>query len=122
LTLSRSGMLGFLCGLMVIAWANGMGRKMVRFLGVMFLAALAVLPLLLKFAAQYSKLGVSDNSATARLIVWARALGVFLENPWFGIGFNTYGFYELRHGMDLYGSATYSAEGGVLFVAVLTGL
>ena len=122
LTLSRSGMLGFVCGILVILATRGLGRKMARFLGAMFVVALASLPQLLPFARQYSKLSLSDASAAARLVVWQRSTATFLESPWFGIGFNTYGFVQERHGVERFGSASYSAEGGLLFVGVMTGI
>ena len=122
LTLSRSGALAFVCGIMAIVATRGLGRKMVRFLVAMAIVALAALPQLLRFASQYAKLGVSDGSATARLVVWQRSIATFLESPWFGIGFNTYGYVQERRGFERFGSATYSAEGGLLFIAVMTGI
>jgi hypothetical protein len=122
LTLSRSGALAFVFGLFVILAARGLGRKMVRFLIAMGLVALAALPQLLAFANQYAKLGVSDGSAAARLVVWQRSIATFLESPWFGIGFNTYGYVQERRGFERFGTATYSAEGGLLFIAVMTGI
>ena len=122
LTLSRSGALAFIFGLFAILIARGLGKKMLRFLFAMGLIALAALPQLLKFASQYSKLGVSDESAAARLVVWQRSIATFLESPWFGIGFNTYGYVQERRGFERFGAATYSAEGGLLFIAVMTGI
>ncbi|HJQ20628.1 MAG TPA: O-antigen ligase family protein [Gemmatimonadaceae bacterium] len=122
LTISRSGALAFLVGVFTIFAVRGLGRKMVRFLGVMLVALIASLPPLLRFASTYQKLGISDVSAAARFIVWQRSIATFLDNPWFGIGFNTYGFVQERNGIERYGSATYSAEGGLLFIAVMTGI
>jgi O-antigen ligase len=122
LTLSRSGALGFVCGGFVILAALGLRKRMVRFLAVICTLLIAALPPLLQFADQYGKLGVSDKSAGARVVVWQGLLGTFLEHPWFGIGFNTYGFYQQRRGVELYGGASYSAEGGLLFIAVMTGV
>ena len=122
LTLSRSGILAFVFGLLTIVLARGVGRRMARFLFGMFVVALAALPQLLVFANQYSKLGIGDASAAARVIVWQRSISTFLESPWFGIGFNTYGFVQERRGFERFGSATYSAEGGLLFIAVMTGI
>ena len=122
LTLSRSGALGFMFGMLGILAARGLGTKMVRFLAAMFVVALAALPQLLKFANMYEKLGISDASAVSRVIGWQRAIATFLESPWIGVGFNTYGFVQQRRGMELFGSASYSAEGGLLFIAVMTGI
>lgn len=122
LTLSRSGALAFVVGVLVIVLALGLGRRAFRFFAAAVVVFCASLPVLLPFAANYSKLGINDGSATARFIVWQRAITVWLESPWFGIGFNTYGFVQERRGFERFGSATYSAEGGLLFVAVMTGI
>jgi O-antigen ligase len=122
LTLSRSGVLAFVFGLMVILAARGLGKKMVRFLMAMGILAILALPQLLRFASQYSKLGISDGSAAARFVIWQRSIATFLESPWFGVGFNTYGYVQERRGFERFGSATYSAEGGLLFIAVMTGI
>ena len=58
----------------------------------------------------------------ARMVKWSLALGAFAESPWFGIGFNTYGFVQEHRGFERMGAHTYSAEGGLLFIAVMTGL
>lgn len=122
LTVSRSGAAGFIMGMFVILWARGLGTKMVKFLLAMLVVALAALPQLLAFANLYEKLGITDASAMARVVGWQRAIATFVDSPWFGVGFNTYGFVQLRRGMDLYGSAGYSAEGGLLFIMVMTGI
>jgi O-antigen ligase len=122
LTVSRSGAAGFLVGMMVLLSVRGLGKKMWRFLAAMSVVALGALPYLLMFAARYEKLGISDSSAAARVIGWGRAITLFLENPWFGVGFNTYGFVQQHRGLELFGAGNYSVEGGLLFVAVMTGL
>jgi O-antigen ligase len=55
------------------------------------------------------------------VISWGNAISLFLEHPWIGVGFNTYGFVQQRRGIQLLGPAHYSVEGGFLFVAVMTG-
>lgn len=123
LTLSRSGALGFLIGLMVIVAARGVSKRVLKFFVVTGLFTIAALPQLIAFANKYEKfVGFEDGSGAARLITWQRAIMTFLESPWFGIGFNTYGFVQAKRGVELFGSASYSAEGGLLFIAVLTGV
>ena len=80
------------------------------------------LPYLIPYAIANNRLTVSDNSAMARVMVWQRALSTFADYPWFGIGFNTYGFVQERRGFQRMGGAAYSVEGGLLFVMVLTGI
>lgn len=121
-TLSRSGMLAFAVGCLLLLSIRGPSKRVLRF-GVLILALLIpALPRLAGFANQYARLSVSDDSAMQRLIVWQRALETFAEHPWFGIGFNTYGFVQERRGFERIGGSSYSAEGGLLFVAVLTGI
>jgi O-antigen ligase len=122
LTLSRSGALGFIVGVLVILAARGLSKRLVRFGLVGLIGALASLPKLLEFAGQYGKLGLTDESAVSRLVAWQRAIAVFLEHPWFGIGFNTYGFVQEHRGFERAGGASYSVEGGLLFIAVMTGI
>jgi hypothetical protein len=122
LTMSRSGALGFFFGVLLIVSARGVGKRMLRFGGLAAVVALAALPSVLAFSQLHSRFGVSDGSAAARLITWQRAIELWQENPWFGIGFNTYGFVQESRGFERFGSATYSAEGGLLFIGVMTGL
>jgi len=121
-TLSRGGMLSFLIGAMVLLVVRGLSKRVLKFAGLMFVLLLAALPGLVNFANQYRRFSVSDASAMGRVIVWQRALSTFIEYPWFGIGFNTYGFVQERRGFERIGGSSYSAEGGLLFVAVLTGI
>src|SRR5205085_6856385 len=39
-----------------------------------------------------------------------------------GIGFNTYAFVQARRGFEIMNNSSYSVEGGLLFVAVMTGI
>jgi len=121
LTLSRSAVLALVAGGLIILFARGLSRRLVRLGAVVLLAVLATLPLLIRFAAQYGKFS-ADGSASARLITWALAFRAFLDHPIIGIGFNTWGFYQQRFGFDISGNASYSTDGGLLFVAALTGL
>ena len=122
-TLSRSGVLGFLVGvLFILAARRRLSKRILALFGVAVVGMLAALPQILVFAAKYQKLGVGDNSAAARAITLSRALVLFLENFWFGIGFNTFGFVQEHRGVERLGGSAYSSEGGLLFVAVMTGI
>jgi len=122
LTLSRSSALGLIAGGLTILVARGLSKRMLRLVaGIAVLLGL-VLPMLLTFAAQYNKLGV-DASAMDRLVSWARAIRVLIDHPIIGIGFNTFGYVlERYYGVERVGTASYSSDGGFLFIAVLTGV
>ncbi len=121
-TLSRSGMLALFIGVCVIAFIRGANKRLLKLGGVIIALLIPMLPILIPFANDYTRFSVTDGSAMGRVIVWQRAIATFLEYPWFGIGFNTYGFVQERRGFERLGGAAYSAEGGLLFVAVLTGI
>ena len=124
-TLSRSGVAGFFFGCLVIVaarWSGRISKRLIRFGLIAIVGVIAALPKLLQFADQYSKLGISDGSAAARLITWQRAFSTLWDSPWFGIGFNTYGFVQEHRGFERIGGVSYSAEGGLLFIAVMTGV
>lgn len=122
MTLSRGGMLAFVIGALVLLAVLGLSRKVVRFAAGMFVLVLAALPRLIEFAKDYERFSVTDGSAMGRVVVWQRAIATFLDYPWFGIGFNTYGFVQERRGFERLGGSSYSVEGGLLFVAVMTGI
>jgi O-antigen ligase len=82
---------------------------------------LVALPKLITFAAAYGKFS-SGGSAAARVLSWVQAFRVFRDHPVFGIGFNTFGFVQERYGFLRFGTAAYSSDGGLLFIAVLTGV
>ena len=123
LTLSRSGAAGFIVGMFIVASVRGLGTRFLRFVGAGALLVLLSLPVLIPFAQQYQKFNISGGSGiAARMISWTRAIETFSQAPWFGVGFNTYGFVQERLGIPRVGSASYSAEGGLLFIAVMTGV
>lgn len=121
LTASRSSVLGLLVGSLVIVWVRGLRRNLVRIAAIVCVVAAPFVPALIAFAAAYHKLSI-DASALMRLVAWARALAVFLDHPIVGIGFNTYGFVQRAYGWEATGQGGFSLEGGLLFVAVLTGI
>lgn len=122
LTLSRGGMMSFLVGCLALFALRGLSKRIVQFAGLMVVLLLAAILRLAEFASQYTRFSVSDASAMARVMIWERAFATWLEHPWFGIGFNTYGFVQERRGFERLGGASYSAEGGLLFIAVMTGI
>ena len=121
-TLSRSGMLALFVGASLIVLVRGPSKKLLKFGMAVALLLVPAVPFLVEFANQYRRFSITDASAMGRVIVWQRAISTFLDYPWFGIGFNTYGFVQERRGFERIGGAAYSAEGGLLFVAVLTGI
>lgn len=122
LTVSRSGLLGLFMGGMVVLLSRGLTKRLLKFAVPVMLLTLVALPKLIALAQAYGKTGLADSSAAARLIAWARAFSTFLEHPWFGIGFNTYAFVQQRRGFEVMNNSSYSVEGGLLFVAVMTGI
>jgi hypothetical protein len=121
-TLSRSSMLGLAVGGVLIVSVRGISRRMMRFgiaLGVLLLAAI---PKLIMWAEHFGKLSLSDASAMSRVVNWLRALRIWADHPVFGIGFNTYGYVAERYGAVRSGSFSFSSDGGLLFIAVMTGL
>lgn len=121
MTASRSSLLALAAGGMVIVATTGLSRKLLQLGGIATALLLAALPRLIDFARAYNKLGF-DPSAMARVEQWARGARVFIDNPLIGVGFNTWGYVQERYGWIRLHAATYSLDGGVLFVAVLTGL
>jgi O-antigen ligase len=123
LTISRSGILALIVGCLVILAARGISVKLVRFFGFILLLVAAVLPRLIAFAAAYGKFDMSEkSSAGVRLYAWAVALSTVFEHPVIGVGFNAYGYYKEATGLTVRNVSDYSSDGGLLFVAVMTGL
>jgi O-antigen ligase len=121
LTLSRSGALGFVAGIGTILLVRGLSKRLLRWIFAVAVLVAVALPKLLTFAAAYGKFSTS-GSAAARVVSWLQALRVFRDHPFFGIGFNTFGFVQERYGYTRFGAAAYSSDGGLLFIAVLTGV
>ncbi|MDP3769284.1 MAG: O-antigen ligase family protein, partial [Dehalococcoidia bacterium] len=121
LTLSRSSFLAFVVGGVVILAARGLSRRLLRLAAVVTVLSLPFIPALLGFARAYNRLGF-DASALSRITAWVRGLAVFADNPVLGVGFNTYGFVERAYGWGLGGTARFGLDGGLLFIAVMTGL
>ncbi len=121
LTLSRSALLALAVGLLVLAWTRGLNRRLV---GILVGAALVILPfltLLLRFADGFNKLRL-DASAAQRLIPWSRALIMWSDHPWLGVGFNAVQQAQKAYGWAPIGGADVSLDGGLLFIAAMTGV
>lgn len=121
MTVSRSAVIGMMVGGMVILTVRGLSKRLLKGAAIALLLALPFVPVLVRFAAEYGKLSVGP-SAIARVIMWARALEIFFDNPLLGVGFNTYGFVQEAYGYAAEGRASYTLDGGLLFVAVMTGV
>jgi hypothetical protein len=121
LTLSRSGALGLVAGVGTILLVRGLSKRLLRWIVAVVVLVLVALPKLITFAAAYGKFS-SGGSAAARVLSWVQAFRVFRDHPVFGIGFNTFGFVQERYGFVRFGTAAYSSDGGLLFIAVLTGV
>jgi O-antigen ligase len=121
-TLSRSSFLALAVGLVFIVAVRGISRRMLRFGMLIGVLVLATLPKLISYAEKFHKLTVSDASAMGRVVAWLRALRIWADHPIFGIGFNTYGYVAERYGGVRAGAPSFSSDGGLLFIAVMTGL
>jgi O-antigen ligase len=122
MTLSRGGMFSFAVGCLALLPVIALSKRVMRLAVVLLVLLAAALPKFIAFAAQYARFGLSDQSALDRVVVWQRAIDTFLDYPILGIGFNTWAFVQERRGFERISVSSYSAEGGLLFVAVLTGL
>jgi hypothetical protein len=122
MTVSRSSVLALIAGLAVIASVRGVERRLLRAAAFGTAALLPFVPLLLRFAVSFDKLRV-DDSAMLRVVSWLRALTVFADNPWIGVGFNTYGFVQGAYGFEAATTESgFTLDGGLLFIAVMTGV
>lgn len=122
-TLSRSSLLGLLVGGAIILGVRGISRRMVRFAIVVGVMLIPAIPRAVEFAARYNKISLSDASAMSRVVAWLRILDVWSDNKVFGIGFNTYRYVQVHYGYTPgEGIAASSADGGLLFILLLTGI
>jgi hypothetical protein len=121
LTVSRSSILALAVALVVIAAVRGLGIRLFRILVLGALLILPFLSLLISFAASFNKLGY-DASAAQRWVPWIRAGRLLIEHPWLGVGFNAIKQAQESHGWRALGGADVSLDGGLLFVAAMTGL
>lgn len=120
-TLSRSSFVALFVGGIIILAVRGVSRRILRFAALVALVVAIASPQLVEYAQSYSKLQV-DASAMTRVTNWLRALRVFSDSPVIGVGFNTYGYVAETYGWPRKGLAGNSTDGGLLFIAVMTGV
>lgn len=121
LTLSRSSYAALGVGLLVVLLIRGFSPRMLKVTAVLAVLASPAIPRLITFAAAFNKLSV-DASALQRFVAWSRALRVFADSPIVGVGFNTYGYVGRYYGFDATGTSAFALDGGLLFIAVMTGV
>jgi O-antigen ligase len=120
-TLSRGSLVAFVVGGVVILAARGLSRRLLRMVAVVAVLSLPFVPALLDFARTFNKFDVGA-SALDKLPLYLRAIAVFADHPVVGVGFNTYGFVQRSYGWEARGVLRFGTDGGLLFIAVMTGL
>jgi len=120
LTASRSSVLGFVVGVGAIVLLRGLSKRMLRLTLLGAALSLIALPKVLAYARLYNKLTI-DESALMRVTSWLNGLRVLSDHPIIGVGINTWGYVQERYGGLRAHAATYAIDGGLLFVAVMTG-
>jgi O-antigen ligase len=120
LTASRSSVLAFVVGVGAIVLLRGLSKRMLRLAMLGAVLSLIALPKVLAYARLYNKLSI-DESALQRVNSWVNGLRVLSDHPVIGIGINTWGYVQERYGGLRAHTATYAIDGGLLFVAVMTG-
>lgn len=124
LTASRGGLLAFMFGGATIFLVRGLSKRVMQAAAAGVLAVAAASPWLIEFARNFNKLEL-DASALSRLVDWIQGLTVLVDNPILGIGFNTWGFIKDYYGFSTelgMHAASFGLTGGLLFVAVMTGV
>jgi O-antigen ligase len=121
-TASRGSILATIIGLGVIVLVRGRSKKLMSLFGVLAIGLAIALPKLIQYASSFNKLRIDDPSAMARLVSWARALTVFADHPIIGIGFNTWSAVQTQYGWEQVAGSVFGLDGGLLFIAVLTGI
>jgi putative inorganic carbon (hco3(-)) transporter len=123
LTLSRSAILGLVIGLGVIVMARGISVRLVKLFGLILFLSMGLIPQLISVAQTYGRFDFGQGtSAGTRVMAWLLALDVIAEHPFFGVGFNTFGYVRENRGLELLGHSGYGSDGGLLFAAVMTGI
>jgi O-antigen ligase len=120
-TVSRSSFLALFVGVIPILLVRGVSRRLLRVAAAVAILSIPVLPAFIRYAASLNKFTI-DESALSRVASWLRALRVFADSPIIGVGFNTYGYVQERYGYERLGLFSNSSDGGLLFIAVLTGV
>lgn len=122
LTVSRSTFLALMIGGLFILAARGLSRRVLRASLLVGLLSIPAIPFLAWMAVSYNKLDLTDPSLLARFVAWGRAIAVLADHPVIGVGFNTYGFVQLRYGFAGLSQSAFGLDGGLLFIAVMTGI
>jgi putative inorganic carbon (HCO3(-)) transporter len=122
LTLSRSSLVALMAGTGVILLVRGLSRRVLKATGVVSLVLLPLAPFLIGLGLAYNKFDLTDPSLLARFVAWGQAVTVLLDHPLIGVGFNTYGFVQQGYGFGDLAMAAFGLDGGLLFIAVMTGL
>jgi hypothetical protein len=119
MTVSRASVLMALVGMAVLVVVSRSSRLIAVSGGVVVLLGAAA-PAVIALTRMESKYTV-DVSGLQRLVAWIRALRVFSEHPMLGIGFNAWGFVQERYGYERKYVFSYSLDGGLIFIALMTG-
>ena len=122
LTLSRSSLIASLFGLGLLTFRTRSFRRLFLPLAVFALAATLVADRLVEFASSYNKLTLVEPSALSRLTSWLLAWRVFADNPVIGVGYNTFGVVRTAYGSAVTGSSAYGSDGGILYMAAVSGV
>jgi hypothetical protein len=122
LTASRAAILAAIVGTIVIVLGRGLSKRLLRVSAGLGLLSAVALPAIIWFTGQTNKLNGVNESALQRYVAWSRGLHVFLENATIGIGFNAWGFVQEHYGYQRLYVFSYSLDGGLIFVALMTGV
>mgnify|MGYP000152574266 CR=1 FL=1 len=122
LTFSRSSYLAFLCALLVIGVLKSF--KITSFAILIFLLSFIFIP---QARERVAGAITFDETAKARIESWQKALLVFKDHFWVGVGFNTYRYSQASYGFfendqDLGGHSGAGSDSSLLLVAATTGV
>jgi O-antigen ligase len=83
-TQSRGGVIALGIGLLIVLrWNLGWGKSLPIFIALTPLAAVIL-------ARRSTAMTMTEDTAQARVQLWSEGLGLFRQNPWFGIGAEQY--------------------------------
>jgi O-antigen ligase/polysaccharide polymerase Wzy-like membrane protein len=122
LTLSRSSIIASLLGLGLLTFRTRSFRRLFLPLAVIALIGTLAAGRLIEFAASYHKLTLLEPSALSRLGSWLLAWQVFADNPLIGVGYNTFGIVRSAYGSAVLGNTAFGSDGGVLYLAAVSGI
>lgn len=140
LTLSRAGWLAAMIPFFWIPFVLSRRKIMVSWRPAVLLVLyfLSALPFVLRHRGHFfqpiidriNQIRWDDYSVVGRMEFWSIAWRVFLKHPWFGIGFNTFGYYYVHYQTNpFYYSKDvhnlylrFMVEGGVIGLAVILSI